>query len=97
MRVFSTNRAGEPIRANLHHVPWPLEEAEADIERNDLATAVGIDIARSETDAALLATAGGLRVAGGVGASRAGDEAGDGCGDADVKAAFSCQLSAFSY
>ncbi len=40
--VFSTNRAGEPIRANLHHVPWPLEEAEADIERNDLAVAVGI-------------------------------------------------------
>jgi len=40
--VFSTNRTGQPIRANLHHVPWPLEEAEADIERNDLATAVGI-------------------------------------------------------
>ncbi len=32
--VFSTNRAGHPIRANLHHVPWPLEEAEAEIERN---------------------------------------------------------------
>jgi len=40
--VFAMNRAGEPIRANLHHVPWPLEEAEADIERNDLAAAVGI-------------------------------------------------------
>ena len=42
--VFSTNRAGEPIRANLHHVPWPLEEAEAEIERNDLASAVGIEL-----------------------------------------------------
>ena len=41
--VFSTNRSGQPIRANLHHVPWPLEEAEADIERNDLAAAVGIE------------------------------------------------------
>jgi uncharacterized protein YqjF (DUF2071 family) len=42
--VFSTNRSGEPIRANLHHVPWPLEEAEAEIERNDLASAVGIEL-----------------------------------------------------
>ena len=42
--VFSTNRAGEPIRANLHHVPWPLEEAEAEIERNDLASALGIEL-----------------------------------------------------
>jgi uncharacterized protein YqjF (DUF2071 family) len=42
--IFSTNRAGQPTRANLHHVPWPLEEAEAEIERNDLAKAVGIDL-----------------------------------------------------
>ena len=42
--VFSTNRAGEPIRANLHHVSWPLEEAEAEIERNDLAAAVGLEL-----------------------------------------------------
>jgi len=42
--VFSTNRAGQPIRANLHHVPWPLEEAEAEIDRNDLATAAGIQL-----------------------------------------------------
>ncbi len=42
--VFSTNRAGEPIKANLHHVSWPLEEAEAEIERNDLATAVGLEL-----------------------------------------------------
>ena len=42
--VFSTNRTGQPIRANLHHVPWPLEEAEAEIERNDLAAAVGIEL-----------------------------------------------------
>ncbi len=42
--VYSTNRAGEPIRANLHHVSWPLEEAEAEIERNDLASAVGLEL-----------------------------------------------------
>jgi hypothetical protein len=40
--LFSKNRAGQPIRANVHHVPWPLEEAEAEIERNDLADAIGI-------------------------------------------------------
>lgn len=46
--LFSTNRAGEPVRANLHHVPWPLEEAEAEIERNDLAAAVGIELPEME-------------------------------------------------
>jgi len=42
--LFSSNRAGQPIRASLHYVPWPLEEAEAEIERNDLATAIGIEL-----------------------------------------------------
>jgi len=42
--IFSTNRAGEPIRANLHQVSWPLEEAEAEIERNDLAASVGLEL-----------------------------------------------------
>ena len=46
--VFSTNRAGEPIKTNLHHVSWPLEEAEAEIERNDLATAVGIELPKMD-------------------------------------------------
>jgi len=46
--IFSTNRAGQPIRANLHHVPWPLEDAEAEIERNDLASAVGIELPDQE-------------------------------------------------
>jgi uncharacterized protein YqjF (DUF2071 family) len=40
--MFSRNRAGEPIRAILHHVSGPLEEAEAEIEQNDLASALGI-------------------------------------------------------
>jgi len=42
--VFSVNRSGQPIRSNLHHVSWPLEEAEAEIERNDLASAAGIEL-----------------------------------------------------
>jgi hypothetical protein len=46
--LFSSSRAGQPIRANLHYVPWPLEEAEAEIERNDLASAIGIDLPNME-------------------------------------------------
>jgi uncharacterized protein len=46
--LFSANRAGQPIRAHLHHVPWPLEDAEAEIERNDLAAAIGIDLPEIE-------------------------------------------------
>jgi uncharacterized protein YqjF (DUF2071 family) len=42
--LFTRNRAGQAVRANLHHVPWPLEDAEAEIERNDLAKAIGIDL-----------------------------------------------------
>jgi hypothetical protein len=40
--LFTRSRTGEPMRASTHHVPWPLEEAEAEIEQNDLAAAVGI-------------------------------------------------------
>ena len=42
--LFTCNRGGEPVKANLHHVPWPLEEAEAEIERNDLAQSIGIEL-----------------------------------------------------
>lgn len=42
--LFTRNAHGEPVRANIHHVPWPLEEAEADIEHNDLAAAIGIQL-----------------------------------------------------
>jgi hypothetical protein len=46
--LFSSNRAGQPIRANLHHVSCPLEEAEAEIEQNDLAEAVGLRLPQLE-------------------------------------------------
>jgi len=42
--MFSSDPAGQPIRSNLHYVPWPLEDAEAVIERNDLAAAIGIQL-----------------------------------------------------
>jgi uncharacterized protein YqjF (DUF2071 family) len=41
---FSRNPDGQPIRANLHHVSSQLEEAEADIEQNDLASVLGIHL-----------------------------------------------------
>lgn len=40
--LYTTNRRGELLRGNIHHMPWPLEKAEADIERNDLPAAHGI-------------------------------------------------------
>jgi hypothetical protein len=46
--LFSSNRDGQPIRANLHHISWPLEEAEANIERNDLAAVFGIRLPDQE-------------------------------------------------
>ncbi|MGB6974080.1 MAG: DUF2071 domain-containing protein [Terracidiphilus sp.] len=42
--LFSQNAAGQVVRANVHHVPWPLEDAEAEIEHNDLAAAIGITL-----------------------------------------------------
>jgi hypothetical protein len=46
--LFSSNQAGEPIRANLHHVSWSLEEAEAEIEQNDLAEVLGLRLPNQE-------------------------------------------------
>ena len=46
--LFSTDRSGQPARANLHYVPWPLEEAQAQIERNDLARSIGLDLPEVE-------------------------------------------------
>jgi uncharacterized protein YqjF (DUF2071 family) len=41
---FTRNRAGHTIAAKMHYFPWPLEEAEADIEQNNLAAAIGISL-----------------------------------------------------
>jgi uncharacterized protein YqjF (DUF2071 family) len=42
--LFTCNREGQPVRSNLHHVPAPLEDAEAEIEHNDLADSIGIQL-----------------------------------------------------
>jgi len=40
--LYTTDSRGELHRGNIHHLPWPLERAEAEIELNDLPTAHGI-------------------------------------------------------
>jgi uncharacterized protein YqjF (DUF2071 family) len=46
--LFTKNHAGHLMRANIHAVASPLEDAEAEIERNDLAAAMGIHVADQE-------------------------------------------------
>jgi uncharacterized protein YqjF (DUF2071 family) len=46
--LYSVDRTGQPVRNTLHYVPWPLEEAEAEIERNDLAKSVGLTLPKSD-------------------------------------------------
>jgi hypothetical protein len=36
------------MRASIHHIPCPLEEAEAEIAQNDLAAALGIQLPDEE-------------------------------------------------
>jgi uncharacterized protein len=36
--------AGRLYRADIHHVPWPLQDAQADISRNTMANAAGIQL-----------------------------------------------------
>lgn len=40
--LFTAGRNGSLARVNIHHLPWPLELAEADFELNDLPQAHGI-------------------------------------------------------
>ena len=46
--LFTENADGELVQAQVHHVPWPLEDAEADIERNDLPMAIGLPLPSSQ-------------------------------------------------
>lgn len=42
--LFTANSQGRLLRGEIHHSPWPLEEAEAEIELNDLPSAHGISL-----------------------------------------------------
>ena len=40
--LFTSSKRGSVERANIHHLPWPLELAEAEFELNELPQAHGI-------------------------------------------------------
>lgn len=40
--LYTTDKRGTIYRGNIHHMPWPLEMAEAEIEINELPQAHGI-------------------------------------------------------
>jgi uncharacterized protein YqjF (DUF2071 family) len=42
--LYTTGARGKLHRGNIHHLPWPLELAEAEFERNELPQAHGIKL-----------------------------------------------------
>lgn len=42
--LYTTGRGGTPCRAEIHHPPWPLEPAEADIRVNSMTQPLGIPL-----------------------------------------------------
>lgn len=42
--LFAMNHVGRPYRLDIHHPPWPLQAAVADIQRNTVASAAGIEL-----------------------------------------------------
>jgi uncharacterized protein YqjF (DUF2071 family) len=41
-------RRDKLLRAKIHHLPWPLQDAEAEIDVNTMAKAAGIELPRSK-------------------------------------------------
>jgi len=46
--LFTHDALGRLQRADIHHIPWPLEEAEAEISQNDLASHIGLQLPETE-------------------------------------------------
>jgi uncharacterized protein YqjF (DUF2071 family) len=42
--LYNVNRRGRPYRLEIHHPPWPLQPADAEIRRNTMAEAAGITL-----------------------------------------------------
>ena len=42
--LFARRRRGELLRADIHHAPWPLQDARAEFRVNALASAHGIEL-----------------------------------------------------
>ncbi|AXC10429.1 hypothetical protein ACPOL_1078 [Acidisarcina polymorpha] len=42
--LYTTGARGQLLRGNIHHLPWPLELAEAEFHTNELPAAHGIEL-----------------------------------------------------
>ena len=42
--LYVVDEEGRPLRADIHHPPWPLEPAWASIARNTMAAPLGIEL-----------------------------------------------------
>lgn len=40
--LYAANRCSALWRSDIHHIPWPLQPAEAEIERNTMAEQIGL-------------------------------------------------------
>ena len=45
--LYTVDRHGRPYRGEIHHLPWPLQPGQADLERNIMASAAGLDLPQS--------------------------------------------------
>jgi uncharacterized protein len=41
--LYAWNRS-RLYRAEIHHLPWPLQLADADVQKNTMAAPIGIDL-----------------------------------------------------
>jgi uncharacterized protein len=42
--LYAADKGGHLYRAEIHHAPWPLQDAQADIQVNTMAQAGGVDL-----------------------------------------------------
>jgi len=42
--LFTMNKAGRPFSLDIHHPPWPLQSAQAEITQNTMAETAGIQL-----------------------------------------------------
>ncbi len=61
--LYSADRRGRIFRGEIHHAPWPLQRAEAEIESNTMTEQIGIDPAALSSPSPVLHFAKRLQVA----------------------------------